>query len=370
MIKYTYDGWDVVREDHSVNGIMKYENGMGIDDKLSSKKGNVVRYFITDHLGSTEALTDSSGAIVSSTSYDSFGNAAPKQAAGSAASGTGNATPSIATSYRYTGREYDADTGLYYYRNRWYDPEIGLFISEDPIGFAGGDVNLYRYVGNNPQNFIDPYGDIPLVAIAFLFGVAVHIALNPSYVNAPAPCRPVIRESDEVSVGGILGAAAGMAGGPVLGKVAGAVLRGAAGAISKGLGAAGRAIGRGIEKAAKSVKRSKAPVPKGAKGIETRGFRAAPGERTIQGQVDAATRSGNPTVQRGNRDLFRLRSSGHGRSEATATPQNVFRTNPRTGERFGPQAGPDRAVTPRDIRELYKAQTGHGTSTIRTRGGR
>ena len=106
------------------------------------------------------------GAIVSSTSYDSFGNAIPKQAAGSAASSAGNAAsstgsavPNIATSYRYTGREYDADIGLYYYRNRWYDPEVGRFISEDPIGFAGGDINLYGYVGNNPLNFIDPYGN-------------------------------------------------------------------------------------------------------------------------------------------------------------------------------------------------------------------
>ena len=114
---------------------------------------------MTDHLGSTVALADSSGAIVSSTSYDSFGNAAPKQAAGSAASGAGNAAPNIATSYRYTGREYDADTGLYYYRNRWYDPETGRFISEDPIGFAGGDINLYGYVGNNPLSFTDPSGN-------------------------------------------------------------------------------------------------------------------------------------------------------------------------------------------------------------------
>ena len=158
MIKYTYDGWDVVREDSSLNGITLYQNGLGIDDKLRSKNGTTIRYFLTDHLGSTEALTDASGTITSSTSYDSFGNAIPKQAAGSAASGAGNAAPNVATSYRYTGREYDADTGLYYYRNRWYDPEIGRFISEDPIGFAGGDVNLYGYVGNNPHGYIDPFG--------------------------------------------------------------------------------------------------------------------------------------------------------------------------------------------------------------------
>ena len=43
-----------------------------------------------------------------------------------------------------------------------YDPETGTFISEDPIGFGGGDANLYRYVGNNPVNYSDPYGLITL----------------------------------------------------------------------------------------------------------------------------------------------------------------------------------------------------------------
>jgi hypothetical protein len=47
---------------------------------------------------------------------------------------------------------------LYFYRSRYYDPAIGRFIREDLIGFAGGDTNLYRYVGNGPTNFIDPFG--------------------------------------------------------------------------------------------------------------------------------------------------------------------------------------------------------------------
>ena len=46
---------------------------------------------------------------------------------------------------------------MYYYRNRYYDPRIGRFISEDPIGLAGG-INLYSYVGNNAVNLIDPWG--------------------------------------------------------------------------------------------------------------------------------------------------------------------------------------------------------------------
>jgi RHS repeat-associated protein len=48
--------------------------------------------------------------------------------------------------------------GLLYMRARYYDPEIGRFISKDPIGFAGGDLNLYAYVQNNPVSRIDPLG--------------------------------------------------------------------------------------------------------------------------------------------------------------------------------------------------------------------
>jgi RHS repeat-associated protein len=47
---------------------------------------------------------------------------------------------------------------LSYYRARYYSPMLGRFISEDPIGFLGGDVNLYAYVRNNPTNLIDPSG--------------------------------------------------------------------------------------------------------------------------------------------------------------------------------------------------------------------
>ena len=60
--------------------------------------------------------------------------------------------------YTYTGREWNKEAGLYYYRARFYDAEVGRFISKDPIGFAGGDVNLYSYVGQNPVNFADPMG--------------------------------------------------------------------------------------------------------------------------------------------------------------------------------------------------------------------
>jgi RHS repeat-associated protein len=140
--KFIYDGQDVLVDDNS-GTLTKYINGAGIDNKLRSQTGNTVNYFLADHLGSTNGLTDASGNLTASTSYDAFGNA------------TNTEFPSR---YQFTGREYDNFTGLHYYRARFYDGTLGRFISEDPIGFKGGDINLYGYVWNNPQNWIDPLG--------------------------------------------------------------------------------------------------------------------------------------------------------------------------------------------------------------------
>ncbi|MBK7922997.1 MAG: RHS repeat-associated core domain-containing protein [Gemmatimonadetes bacterium] len=63
----------------------------------------------------------------------------------------------IVVRYRFAGREYDSETGLYYMRARYYDPALGRWISEDPIGIAGG-LNVYAYAGNDPVNGRDPSG--------------------------------------------------------------------------------------------------------------------------------------------------------------------------------------------------------------------
>src|SRR5439155_24430124 len=89
----------------------------------------------------TTALTNKQGHLLEQISYDSCGDS----------------TGSVNTRYDYTGRERDPLTGLMFYRARWYDPQVGRFISEDPIGLAGG-INQFAYVGNSPQNATDPSG--------------------------------------------------------------------------------------------------------------------------------------------------------------------------------------------------------------------
>ena len=60
--------------------------------------------------------------------------------------------------FGYTGREWDSDVKLQYNRARWYDPAQGRWLSQDPLGFSAGDVNLYRYVGNGTIGATDPSG--------------------------------------------------------------------------------------------------------------------------------------------------------------------------------------------------------------------
>jgi RHS repeat-associated protein len=141
---FVYDGQDVIKDFNSDGSTVDYLNGPGIDNKLRLTDSRVATgplYFLQDQLGSTTALTNSSGGIVERVTYDAYGNS----------------SGSSFTRYDYTGRERDPDTGLLYYRARWYDPEVGRFISEDPAEFAGG-LNWYAYVNGNPVNLTDPYG--------------------------------------------------------------------------------------------------------------------------------------------------------------------------------------------------------------------
>src|SRR5437016_203574 len=68
-----------------------------------------------------------------------------------------------------SGRENDG-TGVYFYRSRYYSPSLQRFVSEDPIGTAGG-INLYAYVGNDPILLTDPTGRCPMCIAGIIGGV-------------------------------------------------------------------------------------------------------------------------------------------------------------------------------------------------------
>jgi RHS repeat-associated protein len=70
---------------------------------------------------------------------------------------TSSSGASDGNTFQYTGRENDG-TGLYHYRARSYSPALHRFVSEDPLGFAAGDPNLYAYVFNSPTTYTDPLG--------------------------------------------------------------------------------------------------------------------------------------------------------------------------------------------------------------------
>ncbi|MFZ0641082.1 MAG: IPT/TIG domain-containing protein [Candidatus Acidiferrales bacterium] len=146
---FVYDGNNLVETVNSSGGVVaRYAQGQTIDEPLAMQRGSTVDYYEQDGLGSVTSLTAANGSVAQTYTYDSFGN-------------TTNSTGSLTNFFRYTGREFDTETGLYFLRGRYFDPQTGRFLSEDPMEFAAGDVNLYRYVYNNSVNSVDPTGFFP-----------------------------------------------------------------------------------------------------------------------------------------------------------------------------------------------------------------
>ena len=163
----------------------RYSHGGQVDEPLSVEVFNPDGTFDqaysyhADHLGSIRFITDSVGEIVNAYDYDSYGR-------------PGFTVEAIDQPFRYTGREFDQATELYHYRARQYDPETGRFLQEDPLGMTYGlfdnlgnlessfsngiigqsrsieqlgglksyNLNLQKYVENNPLSYVDYSGEI------------------------------------------------------------------------------------------------------------------------------------------------------------------------------------------------------------------
>jgi RHS repeat-associated protein len=101
-------------------------------------------------------VTDRTGQIVYKANYRPFGTPIYKDG-------------DFDELHGFTGKEYDADIGLYYFNARWYDPELGRFINEDPAGDPNNP-NLYTYCRNNPLSYIDSDGHFAFL-VALLDGL-------------------------------------------------------------------------------------------------------------------------------------------------------------------------------------------------------
>lgn len=152
---FMYDGQNELAE-MSATGVRQrfYLNGTDADSRAAmydDAGGAGWLFYHRNHQGSvlftsqytTVPATD--GTIHDQYAYGAYGEAA------STASVTGNPI-------RYTGRYFDAETGLYYYRARYYSPQLGRFLQTDPIG-SKDDANLYTYVGNDPLDKTDSTGE-------------------------------------------------------------------------------------------------------------------------------------------------------------------------------------------------------------------
>ena len=137
-------------------------HGPQIDQVLAEETADgEVRWALTNNQGTIRDVIDNQGTILNHITYDSFGQI------------TSQTNAEAYFRFGFTGREYDQESGQYYYRARYFDPTVGRFISEDPIGFNGGDANVYRYVFNSPLNYTDPSGNFAITGTIVVGGLFV-----------------------------------------------------------------------------------------------------------------------------------------------------------------------------------------------------
>jgi RHS repeat-associated protein len=177
--RYLYDGLNAILERDPLGKTQaSYTRGLsyggGIGGILSALRGSQRSHYHYDGLGSVTGLTDSASKATQIYTYDAFGNLLTQAG-------------QVPNPYRFSSKEYSPTSGLVYFGARYYDPRIGRFITKDPLTWGPDDpralavrgtpahslaqelissvasinpqaFHAYVYAGNNPVNYIDPYG--------------------------------------------------------------------------------------------------------------------------------------------------------------------------------------------------------------------
>lgn len=151
----------VVNSSGSYDTVFYYEGSA----LVARKDSNGEKYFYhPDHLGSTNLVTDEKGDVVEETHYLPFGEV----------------LEGGDSRYLFTGQEKDKETSLNYYGARYYDSFSRHFTQPDTIiqnVYDPQSLNRYAYARNNPVKYVDPSGNIPLLAIPFIIG-AISAGIN------------------------------------------------------------------------------------------------------------------------------------------------------------------------------------------------
>jgi RHS repeat-associated protein len=122
-------------------------NGAVVDELLArTSSGGTTAWYMTDKLDSVRDVVSSAGSVLDHVVYDSFGNITTETSA------------SNGDRFKFATTESELISDVSYDRARYYDSATGRFFNNDPIGFDAGDTDLYRYVGNGPNNGSDPSG--------------------------------------------------------------------------------------------------------------------------------------------------------------------------------------------------------------------
>jgi RHS repeat-associated protein len=145
--KYLWEGLTRLLAVYDGSGalLMRFEYALG-RTPISMVSAGATYYFGYDQVGSLRAVSNASGTLVKKVDYDSFGNI------------VGDTAPTFKVPFGFAGGLHDRDTGLVRFGYRDYDPDVGRWTAKDPIGFEGGDTDLYGYCLNDPVNWVDPFG--------------------------------------------------------------------------------------------------------------------------------------------------------------------------------------------------------------------
>lgn len=165
-------GWPQVVEEHtgSSPGTLSrvYAYGSDLIDQRQTSSGTV-HFFLTDGLGSTRALLNTSGTVTDQYTYDAYGNTIAS---------SGSSTPNR---YLYTGEQWDSDLNMYYLRARYMNPNLGRLWSYDTYDGQQADplsLHKYLYVNSNPITLTDPSGHFSLGEMNLTTGQAALLAMR------------------------------------------------------------------------------------------------------------------------------------------------------------------------------------------------